>query len=255
MKQPNQPNNCGDNAHIPLLAEFRARQWQEMGQERELVINFPIDDATVELITLPILNINKCDDAAEQEIIDYPRVPITIYINTDGGDISAAFSVISAIEASKTPVITVALGKAISAGFLILLAGHHRQCQKYSECLYHQGAGGANGYMKFADWEESSEYFQKTQDRIHEYVLSHTKITREMLDSVYACKHDWHMDAITAYQLGVVDEILGVDMDKLQKSIDIVEKRKEKKAQKQPGGKKAGKKAVGEPKVTAEEAA
>lgn len=199
------------------LSGFKEHLWVQAHNKRELIINFPITDSTVELITLPIMRINAYDDTVAAQVPTYERAPITVYISTDGGSIDAAFSVVGAIEASRTPVHTIALAKAYSAGFLMLIAGHKRSCQRYSLNLLHQGAAGYIG--KFADIEEYSAHFMRTQERIHEFVIRRTKIDADTLNDAFRTKYDWYMDAVEAYELGVVDEIIGVDMDALDKAL------------------------------------
>ena len=48
---------------------------------------------------------------------------LVVMINSVGGELQAAFSVIELINASKIPVQTIALGQACSAGLMIFMAG------------------------------------------------------------------------------------------------------------------------------------
>ena len=52
--------------------------------------------------------------------------PLTIYINSDGGSVSAVFTIIDLLLMSHTPAITIGLGKCYSSGGLLLMAGHKR---------------------------------------------------------------------------------------------------------------------------------
>lgn len=207
-----------------FLSGFREQRWVKNLDNRVIMINFPISDSLVDLVTLPIMQINDHDNKVASQLPAYVRDPITIYINSNGGCIDEALSVISAIEASDTPVHTVALGKACSAGFLILLAGHVRKCQMYSTGMFHQGSAGYIG--KFADIEEYSNHFLRTQQRIHEIVTRRTGISEEMLDDIFRSKHDWYMEAVDMYRMGVVDEIIGVDMKELDKQLKRKRSRK-----------------------------
>ena len=49
------------------------------------------------------------------------RKPIKIYIDSCGGSLTDAFTIIDSIRMSKTPVITIATGCAYSAGFFIFI--------------------------------------------------------------------------------------------------------------------------------------
>ena len=65
---------------------------------------------------------NKLD--AESHIPIDEREPIKIYINSDGGDLAAAFSIIDTIKMSKTPVWTINTGCAYSSGLEIFLLSY-----------------------------------------------------------------------------------------------------------------------------------
>lgn len=55
------------------------------------------------------------------------RKPLTIYINSEGGDTYAMFKMYDHIKNSFLPVVTIAAGYAASAGFIIFLAGDLRK--------------------------------------------------------------------------------------------------------------------------------
>lgn len=55
------------------------------------------------------------------------KKPLTIYINSEGGDIYAMFKIYDHVKNSPIPIVTVAAGYASSAGFIIFMAGDLRQ--------------------------------------------------------------------------------------------------------------------------------
>ena len=73
---------------------------------------------------------NKLD--AESHIPIDEREPIKIYINSDGGELAAAFSIIDTIKMSKTPVWTINTGCAYSCGLEIFIVGHYRIAYPFS---------------------------------------------------------------------------------------------------------------------------
>ena len=46
---------------------------------------------------------------------------------------------------SRIPIITVAMGAAMSAGFIIFLSGHKKYAFKHSQLLVHSGSAGFHG--------------------------------------------------------------------------------------------------------------
>lgn len=191
-----------------MRAEFKEEIYKSNLENREIVFNDTVDDSIIELITMQILKFNKEDDKKEEKEVGYKREdhPIKIYINSYGGYVYDCFSVVSAIENSKTPVYTYALGKAMSCGFLVLIAGHKRFAQKYSYLLYHQVSSKANG--KFKDLVEEVEHVKDLQSVFEGIVLDKTNITQQKLNEIKDKKIDWFIKPKEALKLKVIDEII-----------------------------------------------
>lgn len=126
-----------DNLQLPspeLLTYYRNLE------DRVIWIDDGIDESVLEVSKL-IMRFNKEDT----NIPIKDRKPIKLLIYSYGGDGNVCFSLLDIIALSKTPVYTYNMGIAMSAGFLILLAGHKRFCTKYSTALAHSGSGGTSG--------------------------------------------------------------------------------------------------------------
>lgn len=198
----------------PLLE----RVYQNQLQYREILLNDDVSEDCIELVTVQIMNFNKEDDEAEEEakkalgddyrkIFDRATQPITLFINSYGGSVLDGLSVVSAIKSSRTPIHTIALGKAMSMGFMILVAGHRRFCQRYSWMMYHQLSAGT-GRQTARDIEEYSEHLGDLQKMLEEVVSECTLIPAEMTEAAYLQKYDLYLDAAQALEYGVVDEII-----------------------------------------------
>lgn len=172
---------------------------------REIIINDDIKDSLIERAVIPILNFNRYDDEHEKVIQGYVREPIKILINTSGGCVEPCMSLVSAIRASKTPVHTYVLGKAYSAGFLILIAGHQRFAQEYSCMMLHPGKGGYVG--TFPSIIKHAVYIQDLQDKINKYIADSTDVSLEELENMCASEYDWYMYADEALCRGIIDGI------------------------------------------------
>ena len=120
--------------------------------ERNISIDYDIDDSLFE-VTKQILEYNRKD----KDIPVEKRKPINIYVMSYGGDLYQAYACISTMLASKTPIRTINMGVAMSAGLLILLAGHERYAMKYSTAMIHSGSGGAQG--TYEQMEEQQKNF------------------------------------------------------------------------------------------------
>lgn len=174
-------------------------------KDRKIYFNEVIDDDNVFPVIRNIMNINKQDDGIPVE----DRKPIMMYISTPGGDVESGLSLIDAIMASKTPVYTINIGDNYSMGFLIGLAGHKRFTFKNSRFLLHDGFECI--YDSASKAEDRKKFTNELDNRLKSYVLSRTKITAQK----YARnrRKEWYMFAEQAKELGVVDYIVGEDVE------------------------------------------
>ncbi len=132
------------------------------------------------------------------------RIPIQLYIDSPGGDLTTTMAIIDAIHASKTPVYTIVVGTAYSGGFFIGIAGHKRFGFKNSTYLFHEGSGAfAGDAHKLC--QQSDFYKNILLKQIKDHVLESTNITESTYDKHY--KDDWYFDAKKAKRFGVIQEI------------------------------------------------
>lgn len=170
---------------------------------RRIVWNEDIDDSAMDIA----LYIRKWNEE-DREIPPEKRTPIKIFINTDGGSLDAVMHVIDTILLSKTPVITVGMGRVYSAGGLLLMAGHKRYVFPHTSCLIHDGSSGAIGNIgKVLD---NLEFTKEQEVQVKEYILSRTHITPEEYERNY--RRDWFLFSDEMVKLGIADEIV-TDLD------------------------------------------
>lgn len=131
------------------------------------------------------------------------KEPIKIYINSPGGDLVQALSIVDSIRLSKTPIWTINIGKAYSAGLLIFIAGHKRIAYPNSSFLFHEGSiytgGDAHKFQNQAD------FYKLQRKRTKNFILSNTKITEEIYNKYE--KDDWWLFSEDALNYGIVDEV------------------------------------------------
>lgn len=135
---------------------------------------------------------------------------ITIYINSNGGAVSAFTNIYDIIQMIKSPVKTVCIGKAYSAAAVLLSAGSKgkRYIFKNARVMIH----GIQCVFPIIgdDILNSKNYYdflKDNNDNIMKILATHTGHT---LDKVKEdCKRDVWMDAKQAVDYGIVDYILG----------------------------------------------
>jgi ATP-dependent Clp endopeptidase proteolytic subunit ClpP len=78
----------------------------------------------------------------------YPYIPI--YIDSFGGEIYSLLAMLDIIESAQKPVVTIAIGKAMSCGACLLVLGGtigYRFATKHSTIMHHTGSGVSWGKL------------------------------------------------------------------------------------------------------------
>ena len=130
--------------------------------------------------------------------------PIELHIHSDGGSAFSGMAGMDAILRSKTPIHTYIDGSAASAATLLSVSGTKRFISKNSFILIHQLSTFVAGkYEEFKDEIRNQELLMKT---IRETYKERSKMTDEQIEDLL--KHDLWLDAKTALEYGLVDEIV-----------------------------------------------
>lgn len=109
----------------------------EMLASRELELFSPVDSESVACIIRGMLYLQKVDPAA----------PITLLINSPGGEVSSGLALYDVMQAVSCPVRTVCLGLAASMAALLFVAGDTRDMLPHSRVMLHDPliSGGVGG--------------------------------------------------------------------------------------------------------------
>ena len=173
--------------------------------ERRLVLNQDISESVLNDYIMYILKWNREDKHLPTD----KRKPIYLFINSAGGDVMAGFSLVDTILASNTPVKAVGVGLVASMAYYIFMACTVRYSFANTIFLMHDGA--VNIQNSASKSKDTMSFFNNLDDRIKNFVLTHSNITDEEYDSVYA--KEYYMFAEEAQKLGCVDKIIDVDCD------------------------------------------
>lgn len=174
-------------------------------ENRTLILSEDVDNTSVKDLIWAITSFNQYDDFMESSVVGYQRQAIVLIVNSFGGSVYDGFGLISAIEVSATPVITVCFGSAMSMGFAIFTAGHQRVAHDLSTFMYHEI--WSSNFGKLTEQKLSIEEQERIQIQYDLYVLSKTKLTEFQLDAVKKDRKDWYIDAQQAMALGIVDVV------------------------------------------------
>lgn len=174
-------------------------------KQRKLFLNDEICSSTVSDIVRHILQYN----AEDRDITPSDRTPILLYITSTGGEVDSGFELISAIQCSKTPIYTINLGYQYSMAFLIGLAGYKRYAMPNAQYLMHDGSSMIFGSTTKV--QDQIEFRQRVEQRIKEFVLTHSKISNEEYESKR--RIEWYLFADEAKEKGFTDCIIGSDCE------------------------------------------
>jgi ATP-dependent Clp endopeptidase proteolytic subunit ClpP len=137
--------------------------------------------------------------------------PITVLMNNPGGDVYHGAAIYDAIKACKNHVTIVVYGHAMSMGSIILQAADHRVMQPNSRMMVHYGTWGYTDHPKiFQKWADESKKFMEWMDSVYMEKIKQKKpnYTRNQLKEL--CNFDTILTPEEAFELGLIDEILGV---------------------------------------------
>jgi len=135
--------------------------------------------------------------------------PIHLVISTYGGSVDEMFSLYDTIKFLPCPVHTIALGKVMSAGVLLLAAGvkGKRMIGNSARIMIHPISGGVIGNV-FEAMNEMKE-FERLQELMVSALMKETKLKKEEIDKLMKAGHDFFLTPEQAIQLGIVDKIIG----------------------------------------------
>ena len=175
------------------------RNYYRDEEERIYRLDHDLSDEDLALLDL-ILRCNKADKGKPIE----ERDPIKVYISTYGGDVTILWTLIQAIQTSKTPVWTINISFAYSAGAELLTAGHKRFALKGTQTMFHRGScffGGEQGVV-----ESTKKHFDGIEKKLTDFLMAHTKIDPKFYKK--KASSDIYMDEDEALKNGVIDVIV-----------------------------------------------
>lgn len=162
-----------------------------------------IDSDVADAVNTVIRFWNRTDD--EANLPTEERQPIKIYVDSCGGGLQAAYTLINTIELSVTPIWTIAVGAAYSAGFFIFITGHRRIAYPYASFLFHEGSTGNDAAIDAHKFRNYADFYTVQLEQLKQHTLKYTQLTEEDYRKIQ--KDDYWLTAEQAMEKGVVDYI------------------------------------------------
>jgi ATP-dependent Clp endopeptidase proteolytic subunit ClpP len=135
--------------------------------------------------------------------LNIDEIPIYLHINSNGGFVFAANSVIDLIMNSNVPIYSIIEGACASAATLISIVCKKRYIRPNSHMLVHQLSGCASGKMSEIDDEHAN--LTKLSKRMNDIYLEHTKMSKKTLCAMM--KQDIWLDSSESIRHGLADEL------------------------------------------------
>ncbi|KAK3940826.1 Clp protease-domain-containing protein [Diplogelasinospora grovesii] len=194
---------------MPYITEVTSGGWRtsdifsKLLQERIICLNGPIDGTVSAAIVAQMLWLES----------DSPDKPITMYINSPGGEVSSGLAIYDTMTYIKSPVSTVCVGAAASMAAILLLGGEpgKRYALPHSSIMIHQPLGGTRGQA--TDILIYANQIQRLREQVNKIALHHLnkssrhdKYDLEAINDMM--ERDKYMTAEEARDHGIVDEIL-----------------------------------------------
>ena len=196
------PVEIFNNTLVPMVVEQTARGERSYDiyscllKERIIFLTGPIFDQVSSLICAQLLFLES----------ENPNKDISFYINSPGGVVTAGLAMYDTMQYIRSPVSTVCVGMAASAGSLLLMAGEKgkRYALPNSQVMIHQPSGGAQGQA--TDIEIQAREILKTRARLNQLYSHHTGQPVEEIEK--KMERDTYLSAEEAMAFGLVDHVV-----------------------------------------------
>jgi ATP-dependent Clp protease protease subunit len=154
-------------------------------------------------------NLTSCElaiRAIERMILDHPKTPIEIHMNSYGGDAYAMLALYDTIQNSTCQIKFYGKGAIMSAATWIMCGSDERHLFPNARVMVHNGWTDASVSSKVTDAEIAMEEEKFLQKRLEEIYAEDSRMPFEFWHEV--CKRDLFMSAEEAIQLGLADRIV-----------------------------------------------
>ena len=188
-------------ALVPVVVEQTSRGersfdiFSRLLRERIVFVTDQIEDNMASLIVAQLLFLES----------ENPSKPISMYINSPGGVVTAGLAIHDTMQYIKPRVSTVCVGQAASMGSFLLAAGEPgmRIALPNARIMVHQPSGGARGMA--SDIEIQAREILRMRQRLNALYASYTGKTIDEIEK--AMDRDTFLEADEAMAFGIVDKV------------------------------------------------
>jgi len=196
MKPHNHEDEESQGTPFNPYNEFEIDTYKALLKDRIILYNGDIDKSVIERIVLPLTTL------AQKSV-----KPIKLLINSPGGSVTDGQMVVDSILTSKAPVITVALGEAMSAAFDIFLAGDRRIVYPNTVLMMHSGSSRFES-QTLPQINVEADLHRRYFERWSAWYASRTKVDQKAWHDMLSTGLNYYYFPEEALKVGLVHEII-----------------------------------------------
>lgn len=199
---------------VPIVIEQEARGeramdiFSRMLKDRVIFINGDIHTEMSHAIIAQLLFLESVDTQA----------PISIFINSPGGEVTAGLGIYDTMQFIKPPVHTYVVGQAASMGSFLAQAGAagHRYVLPESRTMIHRVSSGTPGTkgsvfiqdLQFEDAKRAFDESVRLNNRLTELYVKHNSAGKTFNELFETMKFDTFLSAEEAVKMGLADRVV-----------------------------------------------
>jgi ATP-dependent Clp protease protease subunit len=201
MSQKFNNDDSNSNSIYAALPDFGlAEQFSEVRllERRRIFISEPITPKSAKRYITDLLALDA----------DKPGEPITLHINSPGGDVNSGFAVFDTIRFIKSPVTIINTGLCASIATVINVAAKKdkRLSMPNTRFLIHQPLIPGQVYGQASDLEITAREILKTRQKINRLLADETGTPLEKVEKDTV--RDYWMNAQEALEYGLISKIV-----------------------------------------------
>jgi ATP-dependent Clp protease protease subunit len=133
------------------------------------------------------------------------RKPIKIFVFSPGGGLDVAYSVVSTIKLSKTPVWGYAIGMVASAASIIYLSCHRRFALPNAYFIFHRGSC-SNIEGNYNEVQAAMNDYKEQIERLEQFYIENTEYPEEVVRE--KIQSDWYIHFDEGKQYGIITDLI-----------------------------------------------
>jgi ATP-dependent Clp protease protease subunit len=171
--------------------------YQRLSLERIIFLSQEVDDSIANQIVAAMLYLDSED----------PGKPISLYINSPGGSVTAGMAIYDTMQHIKSEVVTICVGLAASMGAFLLASGTKgkRIALPHARIMIHQPLGGT-GRAQATDIEIEAKEILRIREQLNGILADRTGQSIEKIQK--DTDRDYFMSAQEAKDYGLIDKVI-----------------------------------------------